>query len=412
MREWMKRLIPLALALLTALLCDGCGPSADPESAEAVNIAFVVGIADGESKLDQGIDELAALPALPGTDYAFISIEGTPACIGEPGTIADLSDRGYTDAMMERIQAGVEADLAAKLGSYSPSSAEIDMAGAIQLGVRQLNANAAEGRRNILVLHCSGRSTTGLISMTETPLYRIDIETSVSAIAQEMNLDMSNIDEVIWYCCGECGGNQPALSAFEKAKMEEFYTALFAALGMDETHITFKDDLPTAEYYRFANAPVSSMEIQRTVSALRELSDEAFAGETALDEPIVISESKVEYKPDSAEFLDDDAAREELQPLADFLLEHETVRIMIYSTCAGDTDCGWLSEARSESVKSVMVAAGVDESRITVANVSVAEDPYYQFGLGTGSAASVNRKTVIIDLSAALAQELLADTQA
>ena len=74
MREWMKRLIPLALALLTALLCAGCGPSADPESAEAVNIAFVVGIADGESKLDQGIDELAALPALPGTDYAFISI--------------------------------------------------------------------------------------------------------------------------------------------------------------------------------------------------------------------------------------------------------------------------------------------------------------------------------------------------
>ena len=44
-------------------------------------------------------------------------------------------------------------------------------------------------------------------------------------------------------------------------------------------------------------------------------------------------------------------------------------------------------------------ANGVKESQVVVINVKIANDPYYKLGLGTGPEASVNRKTVIVDLS-------------
>lgn len=49
----------------------------------------------------------------------------------------------------------------------------------------------------------------------------------------------------------------------------------------------------------------------------------------------------------------------------------------------------------------------VDENRITVVRVSVRDVPYYQFRLGTGAAASVNRKTVMAFSTSAFRQELL-----
>ena len=407
MKKTRIPLISVILVLIVILSCTGCADTTDSETAEAVNIAFVVGIADGESKINEGIDELTALPAQPGTDYAFISAEGTPTCIGEPGTIVDLSDRGYTDTMMERIRTGMLADLTARLENYVPSSAEIDMASAIQLGVRQLKANAVEGRKNILVFYCSGRSTTGLISMVASPLYKVDIEASVPAIAEKMDLDMASIvDEVIWYCCGECGGGQPALSSTEKTKMKEFYKELFVLLGMDESNIIFKDNLPSTEYYQFCDAPVSYMDVENISSGLKEFTPEIFEDADALQEPIVIPESQLQYKADSAEFLSPETAVEVIQPVVDYLLEYP-VNILVYSTCAGDADCYWLSEARSSTVRDLITKGGVAESRVTIVNVKVADDPYYQFGLGIGEEASVNRKTVIIDASTELAQQLL-----
>ena len=121
----MKNIIIVVLVLVMLLSCTGCTSS---ETGEPVNIVFVVTIADDETKVNSGIDELSSLPAQPGSDYAFISAQGVPACIGEPGTIVDLSDRGYTDDMMDRARASIKADLAARLDSYHPTSAEIDMA--------------------------------------------------------------------------------------------------------------------------------------------------------------------------------------------------------------------------------------------------------------------------------------------
>lgn len=428
----MKTIIVFVLTVVMAMVFTGCNAI---ETGEPVNIAFVVGIADGETKVNSGIDELFDLPARPGSDFAFISVEGSPVCIGEPGTMADLSARGYSNAMMDRIRSGIRAELSTRLDSYRPSSAQIDMAGAIELGVRQLNSQAVDGRKNILVLYCSGRSSAGLINLVETPAFKVDIDASVATIAQKMGIDMSKVDEVIWYAIGECGGEQPALSSGEKGKLRDFYTQLFIALGMDLDHILFKSNLPSSECYHFEDVPVSCMAVEDTGSGLKELvevelEDNDDVGVSVLEtadtsapevsvepvfaEPIVFPENKVQYLPDSDRFLDPEAAAEAIQPVVDLLLRHPDLEVLLYGTCAGGANSEYtlrLGKARAMSVRDVLVAAGVDESRITVVSVKVEDDPYYQYGLGTGAEASVNRKTVIADKSSELAEKILANTQ-
>lgn len=412
----VKKILISSLAWVMVLFCAGCNNPTDPKNTEPVNIAFVVGIADGETKINEGIEELSTLSARPGTDFAFISVEDIPSCIGEPGTITDQSDKGYTDTMMKRVKAGIKADLVERLESYKPSSVELDIAAATDLAVRNLNANAIDDRPNILVFYCSGKSTAGLINMIETPIYKLDIEASVPTIAKKMNLDMSNIDEIIWYCCGDLGGDeQPALSTNEKVQMKKFYEQLFNTMGAKK--VTFKNNLPSKEYYRFEDKPVSCMDVEGTVSGLKELDPEIFdeAEDTVIKKaPIVIPESKVSYKPDTAEFVNEEAAQAVIQPVTDFLLKHPNVNILLYSTCAGDIDTNVtlkLSKARSENVKSILVASGIDESRITVVTVKVADDPYYSYNRGTGPKGSVNRKSVIVDMSSDLAKQILANAQ-
>ena len=407
-------LIKIILALVMAAILGGCVSPSENQSVEPVNIAFVIGIADDETKFNDAITELSELPAIPGSKYAFISAEGTPTTIGSPGIIPDLSDRGYTEVMMKRVRNSIKADLTQRINSFEPSTAEIDIAASTELAVRNLRANATEGQPNILVYYCGGKSTTGLINMIDTPIYKLDINSSISTLTEQMNVDMSFIDEVVWYCAGDYyGAKQPSLSSNEKEHLKEFYEGLFYALGAK--NVTFKDDLPSNESYQFADTPVSCMVVEGTSSLLIEAVDyhpDMFKnGQDPLKDPIIIPEDMVRYKPDSAEFLDPGAASEAIQPVAEWMNEHAEQSIVLYGTCAGDVDSDytlWLGKERAESVKAVLVANGVDSSRISAVTVRVSDDPYHRYGLGTGAEASVNRKTVLLDKSSDLGVHILA----
>ena len=397
-----KKTLAILMALLLALSFTGCNDPA--EQSEPVNIAFVVGIADGESKFNNSIGEFAALSGLPGSDYAFICVEGEPATIIGPGTIPDLSDRGYTRTMMQRVYTSIGADLYECLEAYEPASGEIDMAAATEMAVRSLNARSTGDRQDILVYYCSGRSTTGMINLQETPIYQMDAAASAANAAQMMDADMSGIEEVIWYCCADMGPDEPRLSSAERVKLKSFYEQLFTALGAKK--VTFKDDLPLGEGYSFPDAPVSGIAVASVGSVL-----DAENIEQAMAEPIVIPETQVRFKPDEAEFLDPAAAADAIRPVADYMVRHPDVEILLYGTCAGDRDTEnslRLGRQRADAIKAELIAGGVEAHRITTVTVGVADDPLYRFGLGVGDEASVNRKCVMADLQGEFAQAILA----
>lgn len=57
MNKMMKGIFFAILTLAMLLSFTGCGDSEDIQSSDPVNIAFVVGIADDETKLNEGIPQ-------------------------------------------------------------------------------------------------------------------------------------------------------------------------------------------------------------------------------------------------------------------------------------------------------------------------------------------------------------------
>ena len=413
-------LFALMLTLGTSISLSGCGHPERSErrsvNSEPVNISFIVGVADNETKFNVKITEYASLPTRPGSEYAFTSVEGVPKVIIKANSIPDLSDRGYTKVMMERAHAGILADLTKHLQAYEPSSPEINLAAATELAVRNLKAHATAGCRNLLVFYCSGKSTTGLINMTETPLYKLDIKNSVDSVLKQMNVDMSGID-VVWYCIGDFGPAQADITQNEKRSLKDFYKMLFIALGANS--VTFMDEPPINEYYHFPNAPVSSMAVEGTKSQLKELvslNPETLLAnrEDIFEDPIAIPEDLVRFVPDKADFLDIKAAEHAVMPIAEYMNRNGSASILLYGTCAGDkeTDASLrLGKARAEAVKTLLVGFGVEAERVKAVGVAPKNDPYYQFGLGTGAEGGINRKVVLVDRNTDLAKHILSCTR-
>lgn len=412
----MKRKPILLILALILTLCSACGDTSYPT--DPVNAAFILGVANNNTRINTAIDELSDLPAAAGSTYSIIVADGTPSeiCGGE---IPDLSDRGYTKDMLTRVQSSILADIAAKIDNATPDADQVDMASSLDLATRTLRANAVGGRDDFLIIYSSCISTTGLINMVKTPISKLDTENSVQAITDSMGVDLSGI-QVIIYACGDVGGDQQSLSNNERTLLRDFYEQLLMMLGADS--VEFREDLPLPTSYDFPQT-VSCMATEETGSVLRELvvlTPETFTltstgvdestPSTPLDDPIVIPESMIGFIGDKATYLDTAAAEATLQPIAEYLLEHENLRILLCGSCAGDEDTEHtilLSAARAETVRQSLIAQGVPEDRVIAVGLRLKDNPWHVYGVGCGEAGSVNRVTILLDASSEIAEQIL-----
>ncbi len=410
--KMMKTFLFVLALLVVTVLFGGCADSSAPEKPEPVNIAFVCGIADKESVFDGTIREVISLPSRVGSTYTFVSVDATPSPIAA-GKINDLTDRGYTDRMMERIEDGIHADLLSKLAAFTPDREEIDIAAATSYAVRSLQNDTNSDMPNVLVLYTSGKSTSGIINLAATPLFKLDTEAAIPVIAKKMALDMSFIDQIVWYCCGDIHGQEDSYSPEERVKLQEFYNALFREMGAPE--ITFMPTQPLEDLYSFPDVSVSDVTVADTSWTAPELvfaDEKVFQedDEDLMDTAVVFPEDQVRFLPNKDEFSDPAVAEEAIRPAAEFLLSHPDIQILLYGTCAGDTDsdfCLNLAEARARRVKQELCSYGVTDDRVVVIRLRIQDDVYYQYGMGTEEAGAVNRKTVMLNLDSALGQLLL-----
>ena len=115
----MKRKPILLILALILTLCSACGDTSYPT--DPVNAAFILGVANNNTRINTAIDEISDLPAAAGSTYSIIVADGTPSeiCGGE---IPDLSDCGYTKDMLTRVQSSILADIAAKIDAATPDA--------------------------------------------------------------------------------------------------------------------------------------------------------------------------------------------------------------------------------------------------------------------------------------------------
>ena len=126
----------------------------------------------------------------------------------------------------------------------------------------------------------------------------------------------------------------------------------------------------------------------------------------------MLTEEQVSFVPDKATYLDEEEAVGTIRPIADYLIEHEQITVLLAGTTAGDEDSDYtmrLSQERADAVRSTLIQLGVDQSRIVTVGLG-SSDPWHVYGAGyDGSIASGNRKVVLLDASSDTAKEIMKD---
>lgn len=415
MKKIAKRITVLGIVMMLTLACVGCGK--DPEVIEASNVSVIVGNCNNNPVMDCSIDELAYLMKAAGSPYTIIGADGNPSLI-YAGVVPSFADMGYTQAMLTRIQNSMQADLESKIMEATPTAPETDVAAALTLGVKAIRAKETDGLSNQLVICHTGVSSKGMINMVDCPISTMDIEKSVAALVDKLNLDMSGI-HVVFYYLADVRGDQTALSSEEAKKLETFYDELFKGLGAES--VTFKKRLALDETYNFPDQPVSCMPTEGVTSQLvkvvsaENVSDEEEVN-SIFNEGEGITFNEILFKPGTAEFLNKNAAKEALSYVIEFMSKNKEFKLLICGGCAGDEGIDVesnyvvpLSEERGEAVKSIICdELGIDGANITVKGLG-SSGPFHKTGLGLGDEASVNRNVTLLSSESNQAMQILAE---
>ncbi|MCD8123979.1 MAG: OmpA family protein [Lachnospiraceae bacterium] len=138
--------------------------------------------------------------------------------------------------------------------------------------------------------------------------------------------------------------------------------------------------------------------------------------------PFEINSTTVQFVINSDEFIDEEAAKEAVEPVAEALLAYPDHSILIAGTTATDgtqESCVKLSERRAAAVKNLLVEEfGVPESQIETIGLGYEADPFERgqdrevegdiTSKFIESEAKKNRRVVIMDIDSDIAQEILA----
>ncbi len=164
------------------------------------------------------------------------------------------------------------------------------------------------------------------------------------------------------------------------------------------------------------------------INAPEDETPEALAiGETAEDAlvfetPFELNETQVMFVANEATFINENAAKAAVAPVAEAILAHPDHSILIAGTTATDgsqESCVELSNRRAEAVKNLLVAEyGVPESQIQTIGLGYVADPFER-GQDREIAGDItskfiesegakNRRVVIMDVDSVVAQEILA----
>ena len=220
---------------------------------------------------------------------------------------------------------------------------EVDVFSAISLAERCVDPDA----ENEIVIIDSMLSTKGAINFIETPVFALDIESSVKSFENMLpNLRNTTISV---YGLGEVAGEQQALSSDDYDTLTKFYSSLFEKIGCD-----FRIDRTP---YLTRTEPDSSLPnvseclVREETGKMNTLSD----GTVYELPPEALS-----FRPDTANFTDKEKSKEKLSDFAEKIADTDNITLVGMTASFGDAESSrTLSLQRAEAVKALLHELGV-----------------------------------------------------
>lgn len=405
----MKKIITLALTFACVLVLvstlTGCSTeSSGNTSAEKAAVCFVVGGHANSQGLNMNSPLVQDTVYDTVRNYGFI---GVVSADGKPEVVHAASydiDAKYKSASRDKLDMDARSkttNIIVSMQSVVANDPEVDYLAALRLAVRTLSSLEGYSSKQIIVLG-TGLSTTGVLDFNNN-IISAEPEAVVSLLDEKSEIpDFSGIT-VYWQQMGDVAAPQKDLSSAQRMRLQEIYGGLVESGG---GIFVYNEIIANPVNTTLELPAVTPVEIPDDTPIyfdpviFEETEDEE---ENVFEEPVILTEEQVTFIGDKADYLNPEEAMRTLQPIAEYLVQHPSISIMLAGTTAGDKDSDYtmtLSRARAETVKSTLVGLGVDASRIIAIGLGSTNDPWHIWDAGyDGPAASNNRKVVLLDAS-------------
>ena len=384
------KIIALLSALVTLLAAlTGCGSRAEETPG---SVAIVIGnhACSKELNLNSPILKSAVSDAVERRGFvSVVQVDGAPELVS-----ADLYtiDERYQHADPGKLKSDAAikaANLLSSISTVQANDPEVDTLEALRIALRSFAYAPEESEKRILVID-SGLSTAGYLSFQNGLL-----SASPEAVAQELRErgalpDFTGV-EVLWQQLGDVAEPQQALTPRQTQRLADIWQAIVTAGGGS---FTLCGGMPNAGTLGAGLPDVTPVPLTADTPI-------AFTAEHAdFSAPQMLTEEQVRFLGDSAQFADPAAAERVIGPIAAYLREHPSFRLLLIGTTAGDGDTEYaraLSEQRAETVRQTLISLGADPERIVTRGLG-SQDPWHIPGVGTdGPLAAQNRKVVLLD---------------
>lgn len=340
-------------------------------------------------------------------NYGFIAVvnaDGNPEIVHAASY--DLDDK-YKSASKEKLDMDARSkatNIVLSMQSIVADDPEIDYLESLRLAVRTLSSLSGYDSKSIVMIG-TGLSTAGVMNFSNN-LISAEPETIVNLLNEKSEIpDFTGIT-VYSQQLGDVAVPQQELTSAQRIKLERIYGGIVEAGG--GTFI-YNDIIanPVDETKQYPSVTPVNLPSDTPIS----FEEVVFEEDNIFEEPVFLTEEKIGFVADKAVFLNPDEANETLQPVAEYLVKHPSVSIVLAGTTAGDKDSDFtlsLSKQRAETVKNALVELGVNADRIIAIGLGSEKDPWHVYNAGyDGAAASGNRKVVLLDASSRRAVSIL-----
>jgi outer membrane protein OmpA-like peptidoglycan-associated protein len=341
------------LAMATSMSVAACGSWNPPH--ERGGLAIVAGGRSNMPKLQLtgAAMKMHDEAVLSGDDLFIVGVSGSPEVLYSEQIENDCDDETTCDAVLRDYRIQTEQLLAAT----AAKAAEADTLGAIVLAARSLTAVTGSGPRRILVID-NGLQTAGDMPLQSPGALSVDPKIEAADLSGADKLrDLKDV-EILFTGLGARFDPQTKLSSTALSKLEALWTTVLEGGG---ARVTI-DRAPLAED-RPAGTALPAVTVVAGDDQITPTGTGCFR----------IRADQVGFKPDQAEFVDANAARKVLEPIA-LELKEKNVKANVIGTTAypeADPIRNPLSHARAEAVVKVLVQLGVPRSLLLPDGVGI-----------------------------------------